>query len=161
MAEVSTEVEGLAVLGMKAWIIAIIISATALGQNSTGDPDGSGSVTINDVVYLIQYIFNGGPAPEPMECPESFFLFDDQIPQAVETFYVDSNWVHWDIGGHRFYRVEDICKRIYAIGPDSQPTWYYIVPDTVMWDVSNAVTTGVIPDSSWIYILDSTRNTLR
>ncbi|MFH2056665.1 MAG: dockerin type I domain-containing protein, partial [bacterium] len=35
--------------------------------NSTlcGDADGSGGVNISDAVYLIQYIFVGGPAPDP------------------------------------------------------------------------------------------------
>ncbi len=32
-----------------------------------GDADGSGTVTISDVVYLISYIFGGGPAPNPIE----------------------------------------------------------------------------------------------
>ncbi|MFH1893393.1 MAG: M6 family metalloprotease domain-containing protein [Candidatus Zixiibacteriota bacterium] len=31
-----------------------------------GDTDGSGAVDIDDVVYLIQYIFAGGPAPDPV-----------------------------------------------------------------------------------------------
>jgi hypothetical protein len=33
----------------------------------TGDADGSGAVDIDDVVYLIQYIFAGGPEPQPYE----------------------------------------------------------------------------------------------
>lgn len=32
-----------------------------------GDADGSGWIDIDDVVYLITYIFNGGPAPQPYE----------------------------------------------------------------------------------------------
>jgi M6 family metalloprotease-like protein len=32
-----------------------------------GDADASGEVDIDDVVYLIAYIFSGGPAPEPYE----------------------------------------------------------------------------------------------
>lgn len=31
-----------------------------------GDTDGSNSVTISDAVYLINYIFSGGPAPNPL-----------------------------------------------------------------------------------------------
>jgi hypothetical protein len=31
-----------------------------------GDADGAGSVDISDVVYLISYIFSGGPAPVPL-----------------------------------------------------------------------------------------------
>ena len=33
-----------------------------------GDADGSGGVDIDDVVYLISYIFSGGPAPIPNVC---------------------------------------------------------------------------------------------
>jgi len=32
-----------------------------------GDADGSEEVDIDDVVYLIAYIFSGGPAPDPLE----------------------------------------------------------------------------------------------
>jgi hypothetical protein len=31
-----------------------------------GDADASGDVDISDVVYLIAYIFSGGPAPDPI-----------------------------------------------------------------------------------------------
>jgi hypothetical protein len=31
-----------------------------------GDPDGSGAVDIDDVVFLIGYIFSSGPAPDPI-----------------------------------------------------------------------------------------------
>jgi hypothetical protein len=31
-----------------------------------GDPDGNSIVNISDAVYLISYIFGGGPAPEPL-----------------------------------------------------------------------------------------------
>jgi len=32
-----------------------------------GDADGSGAIDIDDVVYLIQYIFAGGPPPDPIQ----------------------------------------------------------------------------------------------
>jgi len=32
-----------------------------------GDADASGAIDIDDVVYLIEYIFASGPAPEPIE----------------------------------------------------------------------------------------------
>lgn len=32
-----------------------------------GDCDGSGEIDIDDVVFLINYIFSGGPAPDPIE----------------------------------------------------------------------------------------------
>jgi hypothetical protein len=37
-----------------------------LSQVSCGDADGSGAVEIGDAVYIINYIFGGGPAPNPM-----------------------------------------------------------------------------------------------
>jgi len=35
-------------------------------QADCGDTDNSGGVDISDAVYLIAYIFNGGPAPDPL-----------------------------------------------------------------------------------------------
>ncbi|MCK4656735.1 MAG: hypothetical protein KAT85_06865, partial [candidate division Zixibacteria bacterium] len=32
-----------------------------------GDVDESGSIDIDDAVFLIEYIFSGGPAPDPIE----------------------------------------------------------------------------------------------
>ncbi|MCK4657406.1 MAG: hypothetical protein KAT85_10235, partial [candidate division Zixibacteria bacterium] len=32
-----------------------------------GDCDGSGEIDIDDVVFLINYIFSSGPAPDPIE----------------------------------------------------------------------------------------------
>ena len=41
-----------------------VLAVSASGDvYSTGDPNCSGSVDIDDVVYLIAYIFGGGPAP--------------------------------------------------------------------------------------------------
>ena len=36
-----------------------------------GDANGDGTVNISDAVYLIQYIFNGGPAPVTMEAGDA------------------------------------------------------------------------------------------
>ena len=50
-------------------ILAALLSmtATAVAQpHDCGDADGSGHVTISDAVYLISYIFSGGPAPAPL-----------------------------------------------------------------------------------------------
>ncbi len=35
-------------------------------QYVCGDADGSGAISISDAVYLINYIFAGGPAPNPL-----------------------------------------------------------------------------------------------
>jgi len=31
-----------------------------------GDTDGDGEITISDVIYLIDYLFKGGTAPDPL-----------------------------------------------------------------------------------------------
>ncbi len=46
-----------------------------------GDADGSDNVTISDAVYLINYIFSGGPAPDPLlagdaDCSSSVTISD-------------------------------------------------------------------------------------
>jgi len=42
-----------------------------MGGFIAGDADGSGGVTISDAVYLISYIFAGGPAPSPLEAGDA------------------------------------------------------------------------------------------
>ena len=45
----------------------IIYGATRISCDFIcGDANGSGTVNISDAVYLIAYIFSGGPAPEPL-----------------------------------------------------------------------------------------------
>jgi hypothetical protein len=38
----------------------------AAGNCNCGDADGSGGISIGDAVYIISYIFGGGPAPAPL-----------------------------------------------------------------------------------------------
>jgi len=45
-----------------------IFAPLSTGQIVCGDADGSGGVDIDDVVYLINYIFSGGPEPVPDVC---------------------------------------------------------------------------------------------
>lgn len=122
----------------------IIIQATKANPPQTslipGDANGDGRFTMSDVVYSINYIFGGGPGPVPLECPTVYFLFDDVIPQVVETYYLDTAWIWWEVGNHRFYRAEDIVRRVYLVGPDSQPRWYFMVPDTARWEPTNYIT---------------------
>lgn len=40
--------------------------ATCSGNFVCGDADGSGIVNVSDAVYLMSYIFGGGPAPSPL-----------------------------------------------------------------------------------------------
>jgi len=46
-------------------------TTVAYYQYITGDADGSGSIDIDDVVFLIGYIFASGPAPEPLEAGDA------------------------------------------------------------------------------------------
>jgi hypothetical protein len=46
-----------------AWILLTVSEA----PDVCGDADASGAVDIDDVVYLISYIFTGGPEPDPYE----------------------------------------------------------------------------------------------
>jgi hypothetical protein len=31
-----------------------------------GDANGDGQITVSDVIYLINYLFKGGPSPDPL-----------------------------------------------------------------------------------------------
>jgi hypothetical protein len=48
-----------------------------------GDADASGEVDIDDVVYLIAYIFSGGPAPDPYESGDANCSSDVDIDDVV------------------------------------------------------------------------------
>jgi hypothetical protein len=48
-----------------------------------GDADGSEAVDIDDVVYLIAYIFSGGPAPDPIESGDADCLGGIDIDDVV------------------------------------------------------------------------------
>jgi hypothetical protein len=36
-----------------------------------GDANGDETVNVTDAVYLIQYVFAGGPAPDPLEAGDA------------------------------------------------------------------------------------------
>jgi hypothetical protein len=55
------------------------IAGTAL----CGDADGSQDVDIDDVVYLIAYIFSGGPSPNPYESGDADCSGDVDIDDVV------------------------------------------------------------------------------
>jgi hypothetical protein len=49
-----------------------------------GDPDNSGYIDIDDIVYLIIYIFDNGPAPKPLEVSGEVNCLDDiDVDDAV------------------------------------------------------------------------------
>jgi hypothetical protein len=42
-----------------------------ISTSKRGDSDGSGIYTTNDIVYLIEYIFRSGPAPDPLSAGDA------------------------------------------------------------------------------------------
>jgi hypothetical protein len=48
-----------------------------------GDANGDGTVNIGDAVYIISYVFKGGPAPEPLEAGDANCDLDVNIGDAV------------------------------------------------------------------------------
>jgi hypothetical protein len=48
-----------------------------------GDADGSGSIDVDDVVYLVNYIFTGGPAPDPYYVGDANCSIDIDIDDVV------------------------------------------------------------------------------
>lgn len=50
-----------------------------------GDADGSGSVSISDAVYMINYIFAGGPAPNPLRAGDAN---DDASTNITDCVYL-------------------------------------------------------------------------
>ena len=50
---------------------------------TVGDADGSSEVDIDDVVYLIAYIFSGGPPPDPLESGDADCSGDVDIDDVV------------------------------------------------------------------------------
>lgn len=51
----------------KAGIASLAILAQPIPQFKYGDANGDGKVTVSDAIYLINYLFKGGPAPDPLE----------------------------------------------------------------------------------------------
>ena len=49
----------------------------------SGDADGSGTIDVSDAVYLISYIFAGGPAPNPLNCGDADCSGTVDISDAV------------------------------------------------------------------------------
>lgn len=52
-------------------------------SNFCGDADGSGLLNISDAVYLILYIFSGGPAPNPLMSGDANCSDNVNISDAV------------------------------------------------------------------------------
>ena len=47
-------------------VICILLSTLAFGADMCGDANGDGYINVGDVVFLINYVFRSGPAPDPL-----------------------------------------------------------------------------------------------
>jgi subtilase family serine protease len=69
-----------------------------------GDADDSGSIDIDDVVYLIQYIFAGGPPPDPYQAGDvdcSGGIDIDDVVYLINYIFLDG-YAPCDIDGDGF-----------------------------------------------------------
>ncbi|MFH1891283.1 MAG: C25 family cysteine peptidase [Candidatus Zixiibacteriota bacterium] len=65
------------------WAIPVNLIVTSEQPYLCGDADGSGTIDIDDAVALIQYIFGGGAAPDPMEAGDPDCSGEVDIDDAV------------------------------------------------------------------------------
>jgi len=98
----------------------VCLLPSPLYASTPGDANGSGTVTMSDVVYLIQYIFGGGAAPVPCDCPA--LQFDGRA--IVD----DTNWVRARVGD----RVTDRGGDWYYLTDNNGKHWV-ATPDTIQW----------------------------
>lgn len=49
----------------------------------SGDVDGDGLVTLGDAIYLLNYLFKSGPAPDPMESGDSNCDYEVNLGDAI------------------------------------------------------------------------------
>lgn len=63
---------------------AALTTIASANSSNCGDVDNSGGVDIDDIVYLIAYVFQGGPDPDcGIDCPPTVTDYDGNIYQTV------------------------------------------------------------------------------
>ena len=86
-------------LGCVGLILVLVLVAGGgrlIAQNAatqSGDANGSGSVDIGDVVYLLSYLFHGGPEPVALAGPTP--VATSPLPAPQDIVFVESS----DVGG--------------------------------------------------------------
>ncbi|MDP3025110.1 MAG: M20/M25/M40 family metallo-hydrolase [candidate division Zixibacteria bacterium] len=71
----------------KAGIASLAILAQPIPQFKYGDANGDGKVTVSDAVYLINYLFKGGPAPVPLDSGDA--NCDGQVTVADVVYIIN------------------------------------------------------------------------
>lgn len=92
--------------------------ADIFSSQAWGDNDCNGQVDIGDAVYLLNYIFAGGPEP----CAQQ---------QGDLHFFLDTLWIECYIGGRTFQRVGGPIRRVYSMSQYNSPEFFLLVPDSV------------------------------
>ncbi|MCK4656196.1 MAG: hypothetical protein KAT85_04170 [candidate division Zixibacteria bacterium] len=79
----------------------VLLRSIGEEQPKCGDVDGSGSIDIDDVVYLVNYIFTGGPAPNPYYVGDANCSIDIDIDDVVYliTYIFSGGYDPCDIDG--------------------------------------------------------------
>jgi hypothetical protein len=67
----------------KAGVASVAILAQPIKTFIYGDANGDGEVTVSDAVYLINYLYKGGPAPDPMDAGDADCDGDVDISDVI------------------------------------------------------------------------------
>lgn len=96
-------------------VLTASLSANPFVDQSFGDVDCNGQINIGDAVFLLNYIFAGGPEPN---CNKS----------DLEPMFIDTNWIEAYIGGDTLRKVDGL-RRVYTIGANDEPEYYLLIPE--------------------------------
>lgn len=92
--------------------LVVLFNSTKSQQRPYGDIDCNGRISVSDIVYYINYMFNGGPAPQPCDTlyvpyviisskstifPRIEIIYDSTIingKKLVSTIDLDTLWTN-------------------------------------------------------------------
>lgn len=96
-----------------------------------GDADCNGKISLSDAVYLINYIFNGGKAPQT--CADSVVVLTWTMPRDSDVVQYEVRWA-WDLnrllGWDSAAVVQITDSNIYAGRRSLLPIWGIVSDST-------------------------------
>jgi hypothetical protein len=107
--------------------IAALAGSTAASRYVTGDANSSGAVDVDDVVFLVAYIFSGGAAPQPIEAGDADCSSNVDIDDVVYLIAYIFSGGPAPCGGSDpsgTLTNADGCKIFPDLHPDSDSTWF-------------------------------------
>ena len=70
----------------------VFVSKVAIGAFICGDADGDEAINILDIVYIINYVYKSGPAPDPLQSADVDGVTGINILDIVYLInYIDKN----------------------------------------------------------------------